>query len=67
MITVYEDLPHISGYQKMILDLASRKRQPQTKEEEIILAEIKAGEAKGYMLDLPFDWQTPVEPENSRL
>lgn len=55
MITVYEDLPHISGYQKMILDLASRKRQPQTKEEEIILAEIKAGEAKGYMLDLPFD------------
>jgi uncharacterized protein YifE (UPF0438 family) len=51
----YIDLPHIGGYQKMVLDLASGKRTPQNEEEKKILEEIKAIEAKGGMLDLELD------------
>ena len=40
---------------KACLELANGKRKPQNEKERQILKEIKDNEAKGWMMDLPFD------------
>ena len=45
----------LDGSQKIILDLASGKRKPQNKKEKKLLKQIKDIEARGSIIDLPFD------------
>lgn len=45
----------MEGIQRTILDLSFSKRKPQNGYERELLKEIKEIEAKGQMLDLPFD------------
>jgi len=45
----------MEGIQRTILDLSFGKRKPQNGYERELLKEIKEIEAKGQMLDLPFD------------
>jgi hypothetical protein len=41
--------------QRIIIDLALGAREPQNESERILLKEIKEIEAKGHMIDLPFE------------
>ena len=45
----------LEGMQRTILDLSFGRRKPQNHDERQLLKEIKEIEARGQMLDLPFD------------
>lgn len=45
----------VGGMQKTILELQLGKRKPKNIEEEELLKQIREGEAKGYVLEMPLE------------
>jgi hypothetical protein len=59
MKTEKNEIPDMAGSlpeeQRTILDLTLGRRAPRNEKERQIAKEIAEGEAKGWMLDMPFD------------